>query len=101
MVSNRQQEQLKKIGEFIQTARKLREITQDELAIRSGVSRQSVISLENGHSYKIETLLSVLFSLGLDKNLMSAMSFESDEVGIRIARLKVPKSVRRRNKNAT
>ena len=59
MLNFRQQNQLRQLGDAIKTARKLRAVTQNEMAIRAGVSRQSVIALEKGSSTKCYSLMSV------------------------------------------
>jgi transcriptional regulator with XRE-family HTH domain len=88
------QEKLLKLGEAINTARKLRELTQNELAIRAGVTRQSVSAIEKGAPSKTETLISILFVLGLDQQFLDSISLENDEVGLRISRLQLPRKIK-------
>ncbi|MBU1145880.1 MAG: helix-turn-helix domain-containing protein [Firmicutes bacterium] len=44
-------------------------LTQEELAIKSGVSRRSIQNMENGEDVNLSTIIKVLMALGLDSNL--------------------------------
>lgn len=90
------QDQLIKLGEAINTARKLRSLTQDELAIRAGVTRQSVGAIEKGAASKTATLISILFVLGLDQQFLDSIALENDAVGLRISRLQLPRIIKRK-----
>jgi transcriptional regulator with XRE-family HTH domain len=97
MVYFKHQDKLIKLGEAINTARKLRSLTQDELAIRAGITRQSVSAIEKGAASKTETLISILFVLGLDQQFLDSITLENDDVGLRISRLQLPKIIKRKN----
>lgn len=58
-------EQAKKIGERLRALRKARELTIDELARRSGITRQSLSRIESGkHDIVFTTLRRVLAAMG-------------------------------------
>ncbi len=90
------QDKLFQLGDAIKTARKLRSLTQDELAIRAGITRQSVSAIEKGTSSKTETLISILFVLGLDQQFLNSITLENDEVGLRLSKLQLPKIIKRK-----
>ncbi len=71
---------LKLSSENIQAWRKLRGLTQAQLADRAGISRDTVIRLEQGDgSVSFENVLRVLRSLGVsDRVLASLDPFETD-----------------------
>lgn len=89
-------EKLCQLGENIRIARKLRRLTQDELGSRANVGRQVIVNLERGRPIKTDSLLLVLYALGLDKQLVDAISLENDAVGLRLAKSSLPKSVKAR-----
>ena len=58
---------VKHIGELLKNLRKEREITQEELANFSGLSRVGIVKLENNESdIKLSTLIKIVGLLGLD-----------------------------------
>lgn len=85
---NRQKRQLSGLGQSICVARKLRQLTQAELAARARLSRQTIMSLEKGIPVKTDSLLAILFVLGLDEQLLTSVSLENDAVALRLAKLK-------------
>ena len=44
-------------------------LSQQELADKAGISRRSVVNMENGEDVQFSTLIKVLIALGLDSNL--------------------------------
>jgi transcriptional regulator with XRE-family HTH domain len=89
-------ENLCQLGENIRIARKLRRLTQDDLGCRASVGRQVIVNLERGRPIKTDSLLQVLYALGLDKQLIDAISLENDPVGLRLAKSSLPKSIKER-----
>lgn len=55
-----------KLGEYIARSRRIRGITQEELAGRIGTSRQTIMRVENGgcNSVAFETVLNILEEVG-------------------------------------
>jgi transcriptional regulator with XRE-family HTH domain len=96
MLFHTHQDKLAQLGESVQTARKLRSLTQNDLAKRAGVTRQAVSSIEKGGSSKTETLVALLFVLGLDQKFLDSIKLQNDDVGLRLSRLKLPAIVKRK-----
>jgi transcriptional regulator with XRE-family HTH domain len=62
---------LHKIGASLRSYRKRLDITASELAQRSGIHRNTLSALENGHgNVELNTLLAVCEQLGLDLSLV-------------------------------
>lgn len=53
------------VGRRITEQRLARNLTQDEVAIRSGVSKSTVVRLEDGHSTQLVNLVRILRALDL------------------------------------
>lgn len=83
---------LLEFGENVKVARKLRKLTQQDIADRAGISRQTVSKLEKGDAVSSDTLFSILYVIGLSESCISSVSLERDEVGARLARLSISKS---------
>jgi DNA-binding XRE family transcriptional regulator len=60
---------LSELGFRLRLYRVYRSLTQDDLAIKSGVSRRSIQNMENGEDINLSTIIKVLMALGLDSNL--------------------------------
>lgn len=60
---------LKELGNRLKSYRLQSNLTQDDLANKSGVSRRSIQYLEDGQEVKLSTLIKILISLELDHNL--------------------------------
>lgn len=85
------------LAEDLVTWRKLRGLTQAQLADRSGVSRDTLQRLEGGTgSVGLETLLRVLRALGLLDSLTEAFDPHRSDVGRMRADEELPKRVRPR-----
>ena len=89
---------LRSSGENIQTWRKLRGLTQVQLADRAGISRDTVLRLEQGDgSVSFENVLRVLQSLGVIDGVLTALDpFETD-LGRARAEERLPLRVRPRD----
>lgn len=57
------------LGQRIKATRKQHNLTQQELADRSNVSRSAIKYLEAGHGSSLATFLNVSRALGLDRDL--------------------------------
>lgn len=60
---------MKTIGERIKEFRLRKNITQEEIAIRAGISKLSVINAEAGKNISLATLIAILRQLGMIENL--------------------------------
>lgn len=71
---------LRELGSHLQTWRKLRGLTQAQLADRAGVSRRTVIRAERGDgAVSLEIALRILHALGVLEGLPNAVDpYESD-----------------------
>lgn len=54
------------LGATIRGERKIRGLTQAELAARSGLSRATIIKIESGSRYDISSLIASMRALGLE-----------------------------------
>ncbi|HEY6889322.1 MAG TPA: helix-turn-helix domain-containing protein [Solirubrobacter sp.] len=90
---------LRQLGEHLGGWRRLRGLTQVQLADRAGVSRETIVRLESGDEtgqVKLENALRVLRSLGvLDETVRALDPFASD-VGRLRAEEHLPQRVRPR-----
>lgn len=89
---------LRALAEDIATWRKLRGLTQAQLADRSDVARTTVIRLENGDGgVSTENLLRVLRGLGILDNLSRAVDPYESDVGRLRSEQRLPERVRPRS----
>ena len=71
--------EIKRLGQNIQIARKRRKLNVSELALRSDVSRQTIMRVENGDpSVGISKVFNILQALGLLKGLSEIIDPELD-----------------------
>jgi transcriptional regulator with XRE-family HTH domain len=79
-LSGPEEEELKLLGGRIRLARVRRSLTQEEIAVRTGFNRSTVIDLESGKAgVSIGALISVLTALGLQGKVADAL--QKDELG--------------------
>lgn len=64
---------MRRIGEDLATWRRLRRLTASQVADRAGVSRHTVMRLENGEGAGLENLLRVARALGVPDSLVAAL----------------------------
>lgn len=89
---------LRGVADDIATWRKLRGLTQAQLADRSGVSRDTVSRLEGGDGgVSLENLLRVLRALGILDSLPKALDPHQSDVGRLRSDERLPQRVRPRN----
>lgn len=89
-----EKELLKRIGENLEKARIVRKLSQQELAERASVSRQTISNIEKGKPSV--SLISVIWALSLDENLLKALSQEEDKLGRSLAFGSLPSKVSRK-----
>ena len=88
---------MRKLAEDLITWRKLRGLTQAQLADRAGVSRDTLSRLESGTGgVGLETLLRVLRALGLLDSLTEAFDPHRSDIGRMRSDEELPRRVRPR-----
>lgn len=63
------QEYIKELGQKIKTYRVMKEMSQQDLADQTGVSKRSISRLEQGESVQVDNLFKVLLALDLGDNI--------------------------------
>ena len=85
-------------GEDLSTWRKLRGLTQAQLADRAGVSRDTLVRLERGDGgVSIEKLLRIMRALGILDGFARALNPYETDVGRLRSEERLPKRVRPRD----
>ena len=88
---------LRDVADDASVWRKLRGLTQAQLADRAGVSRDTVVRLEGGDGgVSIENLLRVLRALGVLDSIVTALDPYATDVGRMRANEQLPRRVRTR-----
>lgn len=91
---------LRSLGEEVVTWRKLRGLTQTQLADRSGVSRNTLNRLERGDGgISTENLLRILRGLGILDDLSQALDPYESDIGRLRSDEQLPERVRPRKLN--
>jgi transcriptional regulator with XRE-family HTH domain len=72
---------MRRIGEELATWRRLRRLTAAQVAERAGLSRHTVMRLENGQGASLENLLRVARALGVLDSLVTALDPYTTDVG--------------------
>lgn len=85
---------LRRMGEDLGTWRRLRRLTAAQVADRAGVSRHTVMRLENGTGVSMESLLRVARALGVLDALVSALDPYETDVGRLRSEEALPQRVR-------
>jgi transcriptional regulator with XRE-family HTH domain len=91
---------LRRIGEELATWRRLRRLTAAEVADRAGVSRHTVMRLENGEGASTESMLRVARALGVLDSLIAALDPYATDVGRLRSEEALPERVRHRRLGA-
>jgi transcriptional regulator with XRE-family HTH domain len=86
---------MRKLGENLNTWRKLRQLTVSEVADRAGVGKTTVLRLEAGGGSTLENLLRVARALGVLDSLTGAIDPYDTDVGRLRADEALPERVRR------
>jgi transcriptional regulator with XRE-family HTH domain len=88
---------LRQVAEHVVTWRKLRGLTQAQLADRSGVARETLARLERGEGgVSLENLLRILRGLGVLDSLPTALDPYTSDVGRQRSEERLPQRVRPR-----
>jgi transcriptional regulator with XRE-family HTH domain len=89
---------LREIGGNVQSWRKLRGLTQNQLADRAGIDRKTLMRVERGEGgVSFEIVLRVLYGLGVLDNVPTAVDPYETDVGRLRADDQLPRRVRPRN----
>jgi transcriptional regulator with XRE-family HTH domain len=84
----------RRIGEDLATWRRLRRLTAAQVADRAGISRYTVMRLENGEGATMENLLRVARALGVLDHLVEAVDPYQTDVGRLRSEEALPQRVR-------
>ena len=84
----------RRIGEELATWRRLRRLTAAQVADRAGISRYTVMRLENGEGATMENLLRVARALGVLDQLVEAVDPYKTDVGRLRSEEALPERVR-------
>lgn len=84
----------RRIGEDLATWRRLRRLTAAQVADRAGISRYTVMRLENGEGATMENLLRVARALGVLDQLVGAVDPYQTDVGRLRSEEALPERVR-------
>ena len=84
----------RRIGEDLATWRRLRRLTAAQVADRAGISRYTVMRLENGEGATMENLLRVARALGVLDQLVEAADPYKTDVGRLRSEEALPERVR-------
>jgi transcriptional regulator with XRE-family HTH domain len=84
----------RRIGEDLATWRRLRRLTAAQVADRAGISRYTVMRLENGEGATMENLLRVARALGVLDQLVEAVDPYQTDVGRLRSKEALPQRVR-------
>ena len=84
----------RRIGEELATWRRLRRLTAAQVADRAGISRHTVMRLENGEGASLENVLRVARALGVLDSLVAALDPYASDVGRLRSEETLPERVR-------
>lgn len=86
---------LHRLGQDISTARRVRRLSQEDLAQRIGTSLSTVRRMEHGYpGTALHTFLRALHVLGRLDDVMKVMATENDALGMELVREQLPQRVR-------
>jgi len=86
---------LHRLGQDISTARRVRRLSQEDLAQRIGTSLSTVRRMEDGYpGTALHTFLRALHVLGRLDDVMKVMATENDALGMELVREQLPQRVR-------
>src|ERR1019366_1599615 len=84
----------RRIGEELGTWRRLRRLTAAQVADRAGISRHTVMRLENGEGASLEYVLRVARALGVLDSLVAGLDPYAPDVGRLRSQEALPERVR-------
>ena len=86
---------LHRLGQDISIARRMRRLSQDDLAQRIGTSLSTVRRMEDGYpGTALHTFLRALHVLGRLEEVLKVMATENDALGMELMREQLPQRVR-------
>ena len=86
---------LRRLGQDISAARRMRRLSQEDLAQRIGTSLSTVRRMEDGYAgTALHTFLRALHVLGRLDDLAQVMTLENDALGMELVREQLPQRVR-------
>lgn len=86
---------LRGLGQDISTARRMRRLSQEDLAQRIGTSLSTVRRMEDGYpGTALHTFLRALQVLGRLEAVVKVMAMENDALGMELVREQLPQRVR-------
>jgi transcriptional regulator with XRE-family HTH domain len=86
---------LHRLGQDISTARRMRRLSQEDLAQRIGTSLSTVRRMEDGYpGTALHTFLRALQVLGRLESVVKVMAMENDVLGMELVREQLPQRVR-------
>ncbi|RMX05691.1 XRE family transcriptional regulator [Corticibacter populi] len=86
---------LRRLGQDISTARRMRRLSQEDLAQRIGTSLSTVRRMEEGYpGTALHTFLRALQVLGRLDAVLKMMAMENDVLGMELVREQLPQRVR-------
>jgi len=86
---------LSNLGHDLSMARRMRRLTQEDLAQRIGTSLSTVRRMEDGYpGTALHTFLRALHVLGRLEEMVRVMALEQDTLGLELARDQLPQRVR-------
>jgi transcriptional regulator with XRE-family HTH domain len=88
---------LREVGGHVEAWRKLRGLTQGQLADRAGVDVKSVMRVEGGDSVSLDIFMRVLHALGILEALPRAVDPYETDIGRLRAEEQLPRRVRPRD----
>ena len=90
------QQTLSIIGERIQSARKKRRLTMNDMASRMFITRKTLSRIEKGEgSVSLSVFAQALWVLGMDDQLLTLADPAKDSAGLFLERQRLPKRVRK------
>jgi transcriptional regulator with XRE-family HTH domain len=84
----------RRIGDELATWRRLRRLTAAQVADRAGISRHTVMRIENGEGASMENVLRVARALGVLDSLVAALDPYATDVGRLRSEEALPERVR-------
>ena len=86
---------LRRLGQDISTGRRMRRLSQEDLAQRIGTSLSTVRRMEDGYpGTALHTFLRALHVLGRLEDMTKVMAMENDTLGMELVREQLPQRVR-------
>ncbi|MDO9319685.1 MAG: helix-turn-helix domain-containing protein [Gammaproteobacteria bacterium] len=89
------------LGQDISAARRMRRLSQEDLAQRAGASVSTIRRMEDGHpGTALHAFLRTLQVLGRLEGMTRLMALESDDLGLELVKVQLPQRIRTRGKKS-